>query len=61
MYDEAFDFIKVAEKAGIKKTEAEKCINQVRDAVSKWTGCAEKAGLSLKNAERIQKFFNLEL
>ena len=55
------DFIKVAEKAGIKKTEAEKCINQVRDAVSKWTGCAEEAGLSLKNAERIQKFFNLEL
>lgn len=55
------DFIKVAEKAGIKKTEAEKCINQVRDAVLKWTGCAEKAGLSLKNAERIQKFFDLEL
>lgn len=55
------DFIKVAEKAGIKKTEAEKCINQVRDAVSKWVSCAEEAGLSLKNAERIQKFFNLEL
>ena len=55
------DFIKVAEKAGIKKTEAEKCINQVRDAVSKWVSYAEEAGLSLKNAERIQKFFNLEL
>lgn len=55
------DFIKVAEKAGIKKTEAEKCINQVKNAVSKWAGCAEEAGLSLKNAERIQKFFNLEL
>lgn len=55
------DFIKVAEKAGIKKTEAEKCINQVKNAVSKWVGCAEEAGLSLKNAERIQKFFDLEL
>lgn len=55
------DFIKVAEKAGIKKTEAEKCINQVKNAVSKWAGCAEEAGLSLKNAERIQKFFDLEL
>lgn len=55
------DIITVAEKAGLKKTEAERCIKQVKDAVSKWDSFAEEAGLSSKNAERIQKFFNLEL
>lgn len=54
------DFLKVAEKAGIKKSEAEKCIEQVKAAVSKWSSFAEKAGLSLKNVERIQKFFDLK-
>ena len=55
------DFIKVAEKAGIKKAEAEKYIERVRSAISKWTDFATEAGLSLKNAERIEKFFDLEL
>ena len=50
------DCIKAAEKAGIKKAEAEKYIVQIKNAVSKWSRFAEEAGLSLKNAERIQKF-----
>ncbi|MCH5211673.1 MAG: type II toxin-antitoxin system HipA family toxin [Oscillospiraceae bacterium] len=53
------DFIKAAEKAGIKKAAAEKYIKQVRNAVSNWSSFAEEAGLSLKNTERIQKFFDL--
>ena len=55
------DFIKVAQTAGIKKAEAEKYVGQVKNAVSKWNSFAEEAGVSLKNAERIQTFFNLEL
>lgn len=55
------DFIKVAEKAGIKASNAEKYISQVKKAVSKWDDFAQEAGLSMKNAERIKGFFNLEL
>ena len=55
------DFIKVAEKAGIKKSEAEKQMEQVKNAVSNFKNFAEEAGLSMKNAERIQKLLNLEL
>lgn len=50
------DFIKVAEKAGIKKSEAEKCIQQVKNAVSEWSNFAKEAGLSKKNTERIKIF-----
>lgn len=55
------DFIKVAEKAGMKVSNAEKYINQVKKAISKWDDFAQEAGLSLKNAERIKGFFNMEL
>lgn len=55
------DLIKVAEKAGIKSSEAEKYIKQVKKAISEWHGFAEEAGLSLENTERIKKFFNFEL
>ncbi len=55
------DFFKVAQKTGIKKSEAEQCILQVKTALSKWDSFAEKAGLSQKNEERIKKFFPLEL
>ena len=55
------DFMKVAEFAGIKKAEAEKCIKQVKDAISKWNSFADEAGLSKTNAERISKFFNLDI
>ncbi len=53
------DFLKTAEKAGIKKSEAEKAIEQVKAAVSKWNTFADEAGVSLKNAERIKGFFDL--
>lgn len=55
------DIIKVAEKAGIKLADAEKYIKQVKKAVSKWYDFAQEAGVSLKNAERINGFLNLEL
>lgn len=55
------DFIKVAEKAGIKQDEREKCIKQVKKAISKWQEFAQEAELSSKNAERINEFFNLEI
>lgn len=55
------DFIKVAEKAGIKQDEREKCIKQVKKAISKWQEFAQEAELSPKNAERIKEFFNLEI
>ena len=55
------DLVKVALKAGIKKSEAEKCIEQVKNAGLKWDSFAEKAGLSLRNAERIKTFFDLGL
>lgn len=54
------DLREVAKKAGIKKAEAEKCMNQVREAVSKWRGFAEIAELSLKNTERIERFLKSE-
>ena len=55
------DFMKVAEKAGMKKSEAEKCIKQVKDAISKWDSFAEEAGLFKTNAEKINHFFNLDI
>ena len=55
------DFMKVAEKAGMKKAEAEKCIKQVKDAILKWDSFAEEAGLSKTNAEKINDFFNLDI
>lgn len=55
------DFIKVAEKAGIKKAEAEKCIRQVKEAISNWESFAREAGLSKTNAEQICQFFHTEI
>ena len=55
------DFVKVAEKAGIKQNEREKCIKQVKKAVSKWAEFAAEAELSYKNTERIMELFNLEI
>ena len=48
------DLLKVAEKAGIKKSDAAKCIEQVRTAVSKWELFANKADMSLRNIEKIK-------
>lgn len=55
------DFVKVAEKAGIKQKEREKCIKHVKKAVSKWAEFATEAELSYKNTERIKELFNLEI
>lgn len=49
------DFYKVAEKAGIKKSSATKCIQQVSDAVGRWNEFAKEAGLSQSNADKISK------
>lgn len=54
------DLIKVAEKAGLKVSEAEKNIQQVKDAVLKWDDFAKEAGISKVNAKQIKAFFNLE-
>lgn len=50
------DFMETAKKAGIKKSEAEKCIEEVKEAVAKWHCFAEEAGVSLENMERIKEF-----
>ena len=55
------DFIKVAKTVGIKVSDAEKYIDQVKNAVLKWDHYAQEAGLSLKNAEKIKSFFNMEV
>ena len=54
------DFYKVAEKVGIKKVSATKCIHQVLDAVGRWSEFAEEAGLSQTNADRIKKQLKTE-
>ena len=40
------DLLAVAEKAGIKQSNAKSCIEQVKTAVSEWTRFAEEAELS---------------
>ena len=49
------DMMKVAEKVGVKKSDAIKCIEQVRTSVSKWEDFARQADLSENNIKRIQK------
>lgn len=51
------DFIKVAERVGIKVSEAEKNIQQVKESVLKWDSFANVAGLSEVNAKQIKAFF----
>ncbi len=53
------DLIIVAEKVGIKKSEAEKCIEQVKSSVLSWDNFAEEAELSSKKAEKVKGYFNL--
>ena len=54
------DLIKVAEKAGLKASDAEKNIRQVKDAILKWDDFAKEAGISKVNAKEIKAFFNLD-
>ena len=51
------DFIKVAERVGIKVSEAEKNIQQVKESVLKWDSFANAAGVSEVNAKQIKAFF----
>lgn len=53
------DMLKVAEKAGIKKSDAIKSIEQVINSVSKWEHFAEKFGMSEYNIKRIKGFLNV--
>ncbi len=53
------DMLKVAEKAGIKKSDAVKNIEQVINSVSKWEHFAEKSGMTERNIKRIKEFLNL--
>lgn len=52
------DFQKVATFAGIKKQDAMDCIEQVRNAVSRWEGFASESGLSDRNYARIQFYLD---
>lgn len=49
------DLLKVADVAGIKKSDARKCIDDVRQAVIKWEMFAQEAGLSEFNMKRIKE------
>ncbi len=49
------DIMSVAENAGIKKSDAMICEEQVSNTVSKWHCFAEDSGLSKRKAEMIQK------
>ena len=49
------DFLAVADNAGIKRSDAIQCEEQVREAVSSWSLYAEEADLSKGKVERIQK------
>lgn len=53
------DLLKVAEKAGIKKSDAVKIIEQVINSVSRWEDFAEKSGMSEYNIKRIKDFLNV--
>lgn len=55
--DEIFkeDIMKVADMAGIRKSDAQKCIDEVVGAVLKWEDFAQKAEVSAYNYERIKK------
>ena len=53
------DMLKVAEKAGIKKSDAVKSIEQVINSVSEWEHFAEKSGMSEYNIKRIKGFLNV--
>lgn len=55
------DLIKVAETAGIKKNEAETCIEQIVSTIVKWDSFAEEAEISSLKTKKIKEFFNFSL
>ena len=50
---EKYDLLSVAVSAGIRKAEANRCIEQVREAVNGWMSFARKAELSDRYAKII--------
>lgn len=54
------DFYTVAEKAGIKKASATKCIKQVLAAIKNWDQYAKEAGISPTNSARIKRQLKTE-
>lgn len=53
------DLLAVAEKAGIKQSNAKSCIEHVKTAVSEWTRFAEEAELSDGQVKFVKKNINL--
>lgn len=53
------DMLKVAEKAGIKKSDAVKIIERVINSVSKWEEFAEKSGMTEYTKKRIKDFLKV--
>ena len=53
------DLLKVAEKVGIKKSDAAKSIEQVRAAVTKWKFFAKQTEMSEKNIKRISEVLSI--
>lgn len=53
------DLLQVASKVGIKKSDARRCIEEVRQPVLQWEEFAQKAGLSEYNYKKIEKELNL--
>lgn len=49
------DIMKVADMAGIRKSDAQKCMDEVVGAVSRWEDFAREAEVSAYNYERIKK------
>ena len=53
------DLLAVAEKAGIKQSNAKSCIEQVQNVVLDWNRFANEAELSVNQAEFVKKNLNL--
>lgn len=53
------DMLQVAEKVGIKKSDAVKCIEQVRNSVSKWEYFASQTDMSKSNIEKIKNIIGV--
>ena len=52
------DLLAVAQNVGVKKQDAQKCINAVEAAVKNWELFAKEAGISKHNIKRIQSVIN---
>ncbi len=53
------DMLKVAGKVGIKKSDAVKIMEQVKNSVAKWEDFAVKAGISEHNTKKIKDYLHV--